>query len=146
MTPLQESTSHPNSIEQYRHIILFDGVCHLCSNWVQFVAARDPEARFKFAQVQSEAGKMILQWCNLPTDTFDTMVYVEDCQAYFRSAAFLKIIADLPMPYPLLGVGWILPRVIRDWLYDRIALNRYRLFGRSDTCMIPDKELEKRFI
>ncbi len=87
-----------------------------------------------------------MQWCGLPTDTFDTMVYVEDGQAYFRSTAFLKIVAHLPFPYPLLGLGWVIPQMLRDWLYDRIALNRYRLFGRRSTCMMPDKTLAKRFI
>jgi len=133
-------------LECNSNIILFDGVCCLCSAWVHFVTERDRKQRFKFCQVQSEQGKALLKWCGLPVSTFDTMVYIESGKAHFRSTAFLKIISQLPPPWPILRLGWLLPRSLRDWFYDRIAQNRYRLFGRRSACMMPDENLRSRFL
>lgn len=127
------------------HIILFDSVCKLCSAWVIFVIQRDPNSRFRFASVQSETGQHILPRCNLPTDRFDTMVYIENNHVYTQSTAFLKIVRHFPSPWPLLAVARFVPRPLRDWLYDRIALNRYRLFGKTDVCFTPSDDLLKRF-
>jgi predicted DCC family thiol-disulfide oxidoreductase YuxK len=126
--------------------VLFDGVCNLCNGWVQFVIARDPQARLRLAAVQSPAGQAILAWCGLPTDEFDTMVFVEDGRAYFRSTAFLRAVRHLSWPWPLLSVGRIVPRPLRDWLYDRVAKNRYRLFGRQESCMMPTPAIRSRFL
>lgn len=133
-------------LENHPRIILFDGVCVLCSAWVPFVHQRDPAGRYHFASVQSEAGQALLAWLGLPIDQCDTMVYIESGQAYYRSTAFLKIVRGLAGPWPLLGAGRLVPAFLRDWLYDRIALNRYRLFGKHETCMVPTPELAGRFV
>jgi predicted DCC family thiol-disulfide oxidoreductase YuxK len=130
-----------------KHLILFDGVCHLCSGWVQFVYQRDADELFSFVSVQSSAGLDLLRWCGLPIDRFDTMVYIDQGQPYYQSAAFLEIIKRLRQPWPLLSFFRYIPTVIRNWMYDRIALNRYALFGKSDVCMIPnDDRLAARFL
>ncbi|MGD8940591.1 MAG: thiol-disulfide oxidoreductase DCC family protein [Gammaproteobacteria bacterium] len=138
--------NQPTVVLVHPRIILFDGVCNLCSAWVQFVCRRDPKSTFKFVSVQSETGKTLLAWCGLPTEQYDTMVYIEHGTGYIRSAAFLRIVQHLPFPWPLLAIGSLIPRGIRNWLYDRIALNRYRLFGKTVVCFTPSDELSKRFL
>lgn len=128
------------------HVILFDGVCKLCNGWSRFVIHTDKKQRFKLATVQSDQGQQILRHFNLPTDHFDTMVYIEKGQLYVKSSAFLKAISRFPLPYKLLTAFWILPRPIRDWLYDRIALNRYKIFGHYDKCMLPTADHLGRFL
>jgi predicted DCC family thiol-disulfide oxidoreductase YuxK len=133
-------------VDTHSKIILFDGVCNLCAAWVHFVIKRDPQQKFKLASVQSAEGQMLLQWCGLPVTQYDTMVYIENGQAYFRSTAFLHIIQHFGALWPLLSWGRIVPRVIRDWLYDRIALNRYRLFGKRTVCLMPSPSLAQHFL
>lgn len=133
-------------VNTHPRIILFDGVCKLCAGWVSFVVARDPQQTFKFASVQSAEGQALLAWCGLPTDRFDTMVYIEQGQAYFQSTAFLKVVKHLNRPWPLLAYGQFTPRRPRDWLYNRIALNRYRLFGKREQCLLPTSALAARFL
>lgn len=128
------------------HIILFDGICNLCSNWVQFVYQRDPQANFRFASVQSPTGQTLLTWCGLPTTHYKTMVYIERGEPHFKSDAFLRIVRLLRKPWPILTIGQLLPTYLRDWAYDRIALNRYQLFGKRPTCFLPTGELAGRFI
>lgn len=127
-------------------IILFDGECKLCSAWVPFVIKRDPDAVFKFCSVQSPKGQELLKELGLDTDNFETMVLIDDGVAYFRSEAFFKIIRRLKKPWPLLTVLRIFPLAFRDWCYDRIALNRYKLFGKHTYCMLPSKEIMDRFL
>lgn len=127
-------------------IVLFDGVCRLCSFWARFLIRFDNDKIFRLATVQSKQGKKILEHYGLPTEYYETMVYVEQGECYIRSTALLKILRQLPFPWPLLCVGWIIPTRLRDWLYDRIALNRYKLFGRYDTCVLPDSDHESRFL
>ncbi|GAB3283916.1 thiol-disulfide oxidoreductase DCC family protein [Parahaliea aestuarii] len=127
-------------------VVLFDGVCKLCSAWTRFLIRFDRKHRFKLATVQSPEGQALLARHGFPTDTYETMVLVEGSKIHTRSAAFLGVMRRLPFPWPLVCVAWLIPRFIRDWLYDRIALNRYRLFGRYDTCFIPDSEQKARFL
>ncbi len=136
----------PINVATLDHVILFDGVCKLCNGWSRFVIHTDKKQLFKLATVQSDQGQQILRHFNLPTDHFDTMVYIEKGQLYVKSSAFLKAISHFPLPYKLLAVFWILPRPIRDWLYDRVALNRYKIFGRYDQCMLPTADHLGRFL
>ena len=134
-------------VQNYPKIILFDGVCNLCAAWVQFVVKRDPQGLFKFASVQSPEGRALLTWCGLPTTQFDTMVYIENGQAYYKTQAFFKIVAQFNWAWRVFAkVSQIMPVVIRDWLYDRIAQNRYRLFGKRDVCLMPNAQLNQRFL
>jgi predicted DCC family thiol-disulfide oxidoreductase YuxK len=127
-------------------VVLFDGVCNLCSFWVRFAIARDPTARLRFAPVQSDLGQDFLRRRNLPTDLFESFYLIEDGQVFEKSTAFLRMLRHLRRPWPLLRVARILPRPLRDWLYDRIARNRYRLFGRRDSCLMPSPEVASRFL
>jgi len=134
------------NVDSLDHVILFDGVCKLCHGWSRFVIYADKKRLFKLATVQSEQGQQILRHFGLPTNNFDTMVYVENGKLYVKSSAFLKAMSRFPLPYKLLTVFWILPRPIRDWLYDRVALNRYTIFGRYDQCMLPTSDHLGRFL
>jgi predicted DCC family thiol-disulfide oxidoreductase YuxK len=127
-------------------VVLFDGVCNLCNGLVRFLIARDRQARLRLASVQSDAGQAILAACELPTDEYDTMVFLERGRAYVKSTAFLRVVRYFPWPWPLLSAGLLVPRPVRDWLYDRVALNRYALFGRQEVCMVPTPEIRKRFL
>jgi predicted DCC family thiol-disulfide oxidoreductase YuxK len=138
--------STPQAVRENQRIILFDGVCNLCSALLNVVYANDKKALFRYAWVQSRSGKEILEWCGLPTDFYDTMVYIENATPYFKSTALLKIARSLRFPWPLLSAGLIVPKFIRDWLYDRIALNRYKIFGRKKQCLLPSGKLTKRFL
>ncbi|MBX9753500.1 MAG: thiol-disulfide oxidoreductase DCC family protein [Pseudomonadaceae bacterium] len=127
-------------------LVLFDGVCKLCNGWAKFLIRHDRQQLFRLASVQSAEGQAILQYFGLPLDHFDTMAYVEDGQLLVRSTAVLRILAQLPRPWRWLASLRLCPEPLRDWCYDRIALNRYRLFGRYDSCLIPSTDHAKRFL
>jgi predicted DCC family thiol-disulfide oxidoreductase YuxK len=127
-------------------VILFDGVCRLCNGWVRFLIKYDKQGLFKFCSAQSAEGQAILQWLGLPTDTFETMLLIEGETAYTKSDAFLRVVGQLPQPWRSLIMLKVIPKGIRDRAYDRIALNRYRLFGRYEQCMVPSEENKKRFL
>jgi predicted DCC family thiol-disulfide oxidoreductase YuxK len=128
-------------------IILFDGVCVLCSGFAQFVIRRDPRARFRFAAMQSEPGRALLRRYGLPLENWDSNALIEDGVAYLKSAAVFRILRHLSGAWPLLALGrFVLPRRLCDGLYDRVARNRYGLFGRRETCLVPTAELRRRFL
>ena len=126
-------------------LVLFDGVCVLCSGWVQFTIARDRRAHFRFVPAQSVYGRVLLERFGIDPDDFETNAVVERGRVVFKSDAALTVLGELP------GWRWTrllraVPRALRDWLYDRIARNRYRLFGRRDACLMPTPELAGRII
>lgn len=137
---------YPPNVDINDCVILFDGICKLCNAWSKFIIKYDNRQRFKLCSVQSPEGQSILAHFNMPTDYFDTMLYVEGNQYFDKSDAFLNIINKLGFPWRILYVFKIIPTGIRNWLYDRIALNRYSLFGKYDSCMMPNKENENRFL
>jgi predicted DCC family thiol-disulfide oxidoreductase YuxK len=127
--------------------ILFDGVCNLCHGLVQFIIARDPHARFRFASLQSEAGQRLMPGgVNPDPDNPDSVVLLEDGRAYTHSDAILRILRHLGGPWRLLAVGAVLPRALRDAAYRFVARNRYRWFGRQNECWLPTPELKARFL
>ncbi|MBB2496133.1 thiol-disulfide oxidoreductase DCC family protein [Aquipseudomonas ullengensis] len=136
----------PPLIQPGDRVVLFDGVCKLCNGWAKFLIRHDRQQLFKLCSVQSAEGQALLQWFGLPTDHFDTMAYVEGAELFVRSDAVLRIVAQLPAPWRWAAWLRVLPRVLRDWAYDRIALNRYRLFGRYDTCLLPSADHAGRFL
>jgi predicted DCC family thiol-disulfide oxidoreductase YuxK len=126
-------------------VILFDGVCNLCNSSVQFVVKRDPEGIFRYASLQSDFGQQLLKKYNLPADTFNSFILYQDNQIYTRSTGALKMLSQLK------GWKWtkafsIIPRFIRDGVYNLISKYRYSWFGKKDECMIPTKELKARFM
>ncbi len=129
-----------------RRILLFDGVCNLCNGTVQFLIKRDPGGKFKFASLQSEPAKTLLRELGLPADHFESFVYIKNGTAYQRSSAALHVLKDLGGFWKLFYGFILLPRPVRDFFYDLIAKNRYRMFGKRDACMVPTPELKARFL
>jgi len=127
-------------------IILFDGVCNLCNTAVQFVIRRDQAGHFLFASLQSEEGKKILAENNLPPGEMQSFILLEDGKAYDRSTAALKVLRKLKGFWPLLYSFMVVPKFIRDGVYQVIAKNRYQWFGKKNECMIPTAELRARFL
>jgi predicted DCC family thiol-disulfide oxidoreductase YuxK len=127
-------------------VVLFDGVCTLCNNAVKFLLPRDPAGRLKFTALQSEAGQALLRWSGQPTERNDTMIFIEHGRAYSRSTAVFRLVRYLRWPWPLLAFVLVVPQPIRDWCYNRIALNRYAVFGRSEACMMPSPEVMRRLL
>jgi predicted DCC family thiol-disulfide oxidoreductase YuxK len=127
-------------------ILLFDGVCNLCNGFVQWVIQRDPEARFRFAALQSEAGQRLLERHGLPTERFETFVLVEGEDYYTKSTAALRMCKRLGLPYSLLYPFVAVPHSVRDRVYEFVAANRYDWFGQRDRCMVPPSDLEDRFL
>ncbi len=127
-------------------VVLFDGVCNVCSAWTRFVIAHDSGRSLKLASIQSDAGRALLARFGLPVEDIDTMVFIEDGAAHVKSTAFLRAVRYFDAPWRWLAAGIVVPRVVRDWLYDRIALNRYALFGKRDQCMVPTPEIRSRFL
>ena len=132
-----------------RPLILFDGVCNLCNSAVRWVIERDKEGRFDFASLQSDAARRELvkvMDANEIDALPDSMVLLDSDGVHVRSAAALRILRGLGSWFLLLRLGVVLPRPIRDLIYDLIARNRYRWFGRRDTCMTPTPDIAARFL
>jgi predicted DCC family thiol-disulfide oxidoreductase YuxK len=127
-------------------VVLFDGVCKLCNGWAKFLIRHDHQPHFRLASVQSAEGQALLVWGGLPTDHFDSMALIENGQMLLRSDAVLRIVGQLPGAWRHLAWLRVIPRPVRDWCYDRIALNRYRLFGRYDSCLLPSADHARRFL
>jgi predicted DCC family thiol-disulfide oxidoreductase YuxK len=131
----------------YQHsIILFDGVCNLCNGAVQFVIKRDNKNRFLFASLQSQEGIEILKEYNLPSHKMNSFFLVDNGKVYERSTAALKVLNKLKGLWPLFYTFIIVPKFVRDGVYNWIAKNRYQWFGRKDECMIPTPELKAKFL
>ena len=126
-------------------LLLFDGDCNLCHGAVQFVIRRDRRARFRFAALQSEAGRRALQRVGAPPTLPDSMVLVHRGRFWTRSGAALAVARRLPFPWPCASVFWLVPAPLRDLVYGWIARNRYRWFGRRSECWVPTPALRARF-
>lgn len=130
-----------------KKIILFDGVCNLCNGAVQFVIKRDKNDVFRFAPLQSEVGKKLADERKIDTAKVDSIILIEPQLAYYtKSDAALKITRSLTGLWPMMTVFLGLPSGIRDWVYDWIAKNRYRWFGKQEECMIPTPEIKNKFL
>ena len=132
-----------------RPVILFDGVCNLCNSAVQWVIERDKEGRFDFASLQSDAARRELVDVMTAKEIEalpDSIVLLDADGVHIRSAAALRIVRELGSRFVLLRLGVVLPRPIRDAVYDMVARNRYRWFGRRDACMTPTPDIAARFL
>jgi predicted DCC family thiol-disulfide oxidoreductase YuxK len=127
-------------------VVLFDGVCNLCNASVDFIIPRDKAGRFRFSSLQSEAGRRILTGCGLDPSTVATVVLVEEGRCYTLSAAALRVAKHLSGLWPALYILTLVPTPIRDLVYRWIARNRYKWFGRRETCRLPMPEERGRFI
>jgi predicted DCC family thiol-disulfide oxidoreductase YuxK len=127
-------------------IVLFDGVCNLCAGFVQFIVPRDEEGIFHFASLQSDVGERLLAEHGLADHDLDSIVLIEGEDVYVKSTAVLRIGTILGGIYALARPFQYLPRRVRDWGYDVVAANRYRLFGKKEQCMMPTGNVQERFL
>lgn len=136
-----------NMIPEGKKIILFDGVCNLCNSVVNFIIRHDKNDVFRYASLQSDIGIKLANERKIDTSKLDSIILIDPKIAYYhKSTAALHIAKQLSGIYPLLFVYIILPKFIRDWIYDIIAKNRYKWFGKKDSCIIPTPELKSLFI
>ena len=126
-------------------LILFDGVCVFCSRWVRFVLRLDRERRFRFLPIQSERGRTLAVRHGINPDAPETNAVVSGGRIFFKSDAALVVLGRLPATAPLAALR-LAPRALRDPVYDLIARNRYRIFGRTDQCMVPEPADRNRFL
>lgn len=126
-------------------VILFDGVCNLCTASVQFVIKHDKRRLFRFASLQSSFGEKILKENNLPADTFNSFILFENDEIFLRSTAALMVAKQLNGIVKWLYTFIIFPKFIRDAVYNLIANNRYKWFGKKETCWLPTPELKELF-
>jgi predicted DCC family thiol-disulfide oxidoreductase YuxK len=127
-------------------IVLFDGVCNLCTGSVQFILQRDPHGYFKFSSMQSEIGRQLMEDHGIPSENMDTFVLIDGGKCLTRSDAVIEVAKHLSGSWSLLRVLSAIPKPIRDWGYTIIAHNRYRWFGKQDICMLPSPDIMDRFL
>ena len=127
-------------------VIIFDGVCNLCNSSVTFVIKRDKSYKFKFAPLQSETAKNLISKLNLSTDKIDSIILIENHKYYIKSTAAIRICKELGALWSLMYILILVPKPVRDYIYDIVAKKRYKWFGKKEHCMIPTKELESRFL
>jgi predicted DCC family thiol-disulfide oxidoreductase YuxK len=128
------------------YIVLFDGVCNLCNSTVQFIIKKDAKGRFKFASLQGKTGQEFIKKFNLPAGDLNSFILVEDDKVFTRSTGALRMLKQLGLPWALLYGFIVVPPFIRDAVYNWVARNRYKWFGKSDTCAIPNSETKDRLL
>lgn len=126
--------------------MLFDGICNLCNGFVQFLIKQDKKERLRFASLQSAFGEQIREQHIPANEEVDSVLFYRNDQVFVRSDAALEILKTLGGGWKLVGVFHIFPRGFRDAVYDWVAKNRYRWFGKRESCMMPTPELERRFL
>ena len=131
---------------QENPIILFDGVCNLCNSSVQFVIRHDKQKLFRFASLQSEAGQALLKEYHLPETTFNSFVFIKNGKPFLKSTAALMVAKELTGIVKIMYLFIIVPSFIRNAVYNVIAKNRYKWFGKQETCMLPTADLQSRFL
>jgi len=136
----------PELNEIHHPVILFDGVCNLCSEAVQFVIKRDKKNIFRFASLQSAFGQEILEKFNLPANTFNSFILYNSGKIYTRSTGALLVAKQLSRAWPLLSVFMVIPAFIRNAFYDVIARNRYKWFGQKEAWWLPSPALKIKFL
>lgn len=127
-------------------IIVFDGECIFCSGWVNFVLRHDRQGRYRFITAQSPLGEALYRHYGLDSRNYETNILIEGGIAYLKSEGSLRMAAGLGFPWKLTGVLRVIPRRIRDPLYELVARNRYRIAGRRNTCFVPTPEHRARFL
>lgn len=136
-----------NNLPKDKQLILFDGVCNLCNSSVLYIIKHDKANRFMFAPLQSDAGKQIIDKFNIDTSKTDSiLLYSKGKSLSVKSSAALHIAKHLGFPRSLMTVFFIIPTFIRNWVYDFVAKNRYKWYGKKEACMIPTPELTAKFL
>jgi len=129
-----------------KKIILFDGVCNLCSSSVQFILKHDTKNQFLFGSLQGKAGQDYLNKFNLPADTFNSFMLIDGEKLYTRSSGALRMLMHLGNGWQLLYAFIIVPKFIRDGIYNFIAKNRYKWFGKKEECWLPAEDMKAKFL
>ena len=127
-------------------IVVFDAHCLLCNGWVQFLLKHDRKGVFQFASIQGVMGQELLARAGLRVEGLQTLLLVDGSKTWQHTAAILRVLHGLGWPWRLAWVGWLVPAPLRDALYRGIARNRYRIFGRSESCLLPPPEFASRFL
>lgn len=127
-------------------VILFDGVCNLCNGFVQSIIKIDPQGKFQFAALQSEFGQEVMAKAQLPVHELNTVILYDNGKIFTHSDVPLEICRRLGGAWTLLLVFKFIPRSLRNRIYNWVARNRYRWFGKQESCMIPTPELRQRFL
>jgi predicted DCC family thiol-disulfide oxidoreductase YuxK len=127
-------------------VLFYDGVCVLCSGFVHFILRADDHERIRLVAAQSPLGQAIYTHYDLEQGDYTTNLLLAEGTAHTKLNAFLKVMTVLGLPWSLTSIAYIIPKPIRNWFYDRIARNRYKVFGKHDTCLMVMKEHEHRFL
>lgn len=127
-------------------IVVFDAQCLLCSRWVKFMLRHDRCGRFQFASIQGETGKALLAAAGLQVEHLETLLLVDGTRSWQHTAAILRVLHGLGWPWRAAWLAWPIPAPLRDAAYRFVARNRYRLFGRSQTCLMPPSDYAARFL
>ena len=136
-----------DGLQKHKQLIIFDGVCNLCNSSINYVIKHDKHNEFMFAPLQSNVGKEIIKKFNLNTSKTDSiLLYSEASGLKIKSSAAMAVASKLGFPRNLLSVFYIIPPFIRNWVYDYVAKNRYKWYGKKDQCMIPTPELQEKFL
>ncbi|MGY0392522.1 thiol-disulfide oxidoreductase DCC family protein [Bizionia sp. KMM 8389] len=136
-----------SNLPKNKQLILFDGVCNLCNNAINYVIKHDKNHLFMFAPLESQVGKETIKTYNIDIKKLDSiLLFSPDNGISYKSTAALKIAVKLGFPRNLMALFFIVPTFIRDGVYDFIARNRYKWFGKKESCMIPTKELKAKFM
>ena len=148
MTNLTKPTHFPEppSLDADHPLIVFDGACVLCSGFARVVVRLDRRGRFRFATAQSPLGEALFRRHGLRTDSYETNLVIIDGAAFTRLESLVAVMSELGWPWRAARLLLLLPRPLRNWLYERVARSRYALFGKKDSCEIPSAELRGRLI
>jgi predicted DCC family thiol-disulfide oxidoreductase YuxK len=132
--------------KQPHKILLFDGVCNLCNNTVLFVIKRDRKKQIRFGAIQSQEGKKLLQSFGIDQQYLGSLIFIDEGKVYLKSSGALRLSKYLSGLWPLLYALMVIPAFIRNPIYDFVAANRYKWFGKKEVCMIPTPELKSLFL
>jgi predicted DCC family thiol-disulfide oxidoreductase YuxK len=133
-------------VNETRPLVVFDGVCNLCVGSVKFILAHEASDSLQFASIQSPHGSRLVRELGFDPADAKTFVFVEDGVAFVRSDAALRLARHLRWPWRGLTAFRVIPRPLRNWVYNLVAANRYRWFGRAEACMVPTPALKRRFV
>jgi predicted DCC family thiol-disulfide oxidoreductase YuxK len=127
-------------------IVVFDAQCLLCNGWVRFLLRHDHHKVFRFASIQGETGQTLLAQQGLKVDGLQTLLLVDGTRCWQHTAAIFRVLHRLGGPWRIAWLAWLIPAPVRDALYCGVARNRYRIFGRSESCLVPSSEYAARFL